>query len=523
MYSITAKIFAIVLVFIFIFSSFTAISAININVEESVDNKDIKSFNTDNPVEKWAVVILMFPQGFEQLNYTINTLCSHGWRRDHIKYICNDNMTKQELIDAISWLDEKEDKNDISFIYLFAHGGRGRFVLSDGTMHYRRLNRELNKLDSDGIFLLLGPCHSGTAIPYLERKGRVIITSCRKNEINFGFHYSETYGLEGIADNIGNNDGKVSAEELYGYISMVPLGSGEYEQQPQISDRYQGELNLVDVNDDDRKVDQKQVIYDWLTYPLKIDNNTNIAQSFIPNSSKLTRIKLILSRDKFSNCEFKVAIKKHILGPDLTNISINLSDIPADIQKLTEFDIPDLNVIPGEKYYIICSAPEANSNSNICLKTMSKEVYPYGDMYVSNDAGFTWSYHHDHKDLFFITYDDKKLPLEVKIKKPRKAVYIHDKEIISFPKPLIFGNLTFEVTINESDGSILDHVYFYVDGERVKIDDKAPFAYTWNGYSPFIYRFKHNLKVEVKDIYGRTISKTITVWRFPNFFINLCI
>lgn len=501
----------LIIICMFILTNLPASTTTGINLKECFtppEGRINTILNEENPVEFWGVIIGIFPDELYIINYFINLLCNHGWNESHIKIFVDSNLTKQDVIDALEWLDQKEDSNDVSFIFIDFHGIPGKFKTADGYMTYLRLNRAINKLESQGILIFLTPCYSGSAIPYLKKNGRIIITPCSSKETSAGYGNLELYGLEGIADNLGNNNGKISVEELFRYIKMVPLFS---DQHPQISDKYPGELELVDVDVDDRRVDQKQVGFDYETFPDAITQEYFMAQSFITNASTLTKVKLVVvSSDDFVY-EIKVAIKKDLLGPDLTSAYVNSTHLINQFATLTEFDFPDLNVIPGEKYYIVCSIPDAPAHSWTSLKTLSRDGYADGALLVSEDSGQTWSYHWGHKDLFFIVYDNQDIPPFIEIKSPDNALYLNKRRIISFFKPIIFGDVYFEVEVNDPDDYNIC-VIFNLDGATKGWDSNPP--YTWTLNETTQSRFRHTVEIVVSDDEHKVYITEILIWRF---------
>jgi hypothetical protein len=362
----------------------------------------------DNEVEYWAVLVSMFAD-YERFSYYQDILCSHGWTKDHILLTVDNNtksFTKQDMINVLTWLDEKEDENDISLILISAHGSPTTFVLSDASMSYEELNSEINHLESEGICVILEPCYSGGAIPYLEKEGRVIITGCATDETCIGFRGGFEFGLEGIGDYIGGDDGLVSAEEIFDYISMIDL-MGRH---PQIADNYQGDLNLISLDTHDRSVDQKQTLFITDIFLLSFGSNRYLAQSFIPSSSILLKIKLGLRKITSTMSPIVISIRHELTGDDLTTAYVDGSQLYDGIDMVVEFDFPDIVVIPGETYYIICSAPDTEEYYYIAPQTINEDVYANGYLQLSHDSGATWFTDERYRDLFFITFESPLTP-----------------------------------------------------------------------------------------------------------------
>lgn len=132
-------------------------------------------------------------------------------------------------------------------------------------------------------------------------------------------------------------------------------------------------------------------------------------------------------------------------------------------------------------------------------------------MYISRDSGGTWSYDDDHKDLFFITYDDRNLPPEIRITKPDKALYVNDKKILPWFSPFIVGNINIDVKASDPEEKI-SYIEFYIDDEFRTYDTDPPYCWTWDNRTPF--RFRHTIKVIAYDEIGKSGRDEISVWRF---------
>jgi len=484
----------------------------------TIGANSINTLNREDPVEYWGVFLHHGYGDYSPDLRMYEVMCKNGFQEDHIKLVFDDNLTWNELIDAIDWLDKREDSNDICFIQLDCHGGIGIFSLKDGHKHYEDLNIEINKLESEGIFILLNPCYAGSALPILEKKGRIIISKCASNETNSGIGQSERHGLDGIADYVGDNNGIVTAEELFEYMCMIAS-----DQNPQMSDNYPGDLKLLTIDNEQRRVDQKQVLYDYELFPYVLGNKrTYIAQSFVPNSTKLTKVKLIINTGKDRDFDFKLEIKKDLNGLKLTTTSINLSNIPVHNRVLIEFDFPDINVITGEKYYIVCHCPNAPDNAWVWLRTMSEDVYSNGKLFVSENSGESWSDNIEdsmnpdkkHKELFFITYDDKAFLIDAEIIKPKNALYIKNNTIISFFKPVIIGDIDIEINANEHKA--VKYIELYIDGKLRENGTLGPnqsnFIWLWERDS--LIRHRHTIKVIAYDAEGKSATDEIDVLRF---------
>lgn len=364
-------------------------------------SQQIYSDNT----EYWGIIINLFDDDAnrEDSLYLKELLCSHGWEENHLNVSINSNITKQDVVNLISWLDEREDENDISLIFINSHGGHRSMHLYQGVMYYSELNDEVNKLESKGIHIALGQCHSGGAIPYLQNGGRVIITACAVNETSIGFgNGNYQLALAGLGDYYGNNNGYVSAEEIFNYINVNPFDG----RHPQISDEYSGELNLLSLSPSDRRVDQQQLSF---SHNVGLGGQYLKAQSFKPSSALLSKIKICVYKWPSVVSPLKLSIRQNLSGDDLVSTSIYGTHLLNFTDYLLEFDFPDINTNPGQTYYIVLSAPDAYPTT-YGLKSQQKDEYNEGELYSSTDDGLSWEQYEHSSDLLFITYNNENLP-----------------------------------------------------------------------------------------------------------------
>lgn len=219
------------------------------------------------------------------------TLLSYDvWHEDNIKKIKAEEATLPNILKGLVWLDEKEDQNDISLVFITTHGFPLKFDIPpfdesdnmdealipyegfDDTTKYLwddLLNQYLNNLESKGICLIVESCYSGgfndnpkriysrdkTLETYnsrswiqgfssdLSSKGRVVLMSSEEDELSYGCYFTQFLidGLNGLADK--NNDGVITAEEAFYYSK--PLVENIGLQHPTILDLYNGELGLT--------------------------------------------------------------------------------------------------------------------------------------------------------------------------------------------------------------------------------------------------------------------------------------
>jgi hypothetical protein len=96
------------------------------------------SYVESSSEDGWAVLLEMnyFPEGWSDLPVDfINSkrlqtaLVSLGWQEDHI-YVVNGDLTTTVVLEAVEWLKNNSDADDVSVLYIFTHGVWMRNVLS---------------------------------------------------------------------------------------------------------------------------------------------------------------------------------------------------------------------------------------------------------------------------------------------------------------------------------------------------------------------------------------------------------
>lgn len=170
-------------------------------------------------------------------------LSSENWKEENIKFLLNENATKENIHDAIvGWLDDKENESDTVLIYYADHGwkmpldkrryGHAYVFTHNATDHYfgddkisdKEFDSWVDELDSKHIVMILDHCYSGRMFA-LRQLGRTILAAggkylfCPANwsdQLKSSiFTYYLLEGLDGVADL--DNDGWITAKELFRY------------------------------------------------------------------------------------------------------------------------------------------------------------------------------------------------------------------------------------------------------------------------------------------------------------------
>ena len=167
------------------------------------------------------------------------------------------------------------------------------------------------------------------------------------------------------------------------------------------------------INSEDEIVDQYQLAAnetDMIIY--------GSAQSFVPNASTLSKIKLKLIRSlyyddylekNYTEYPLNVSIRRSSLDSEnLTTASKNVStEFKKCLADWVEFDFSDIKVIPNDEQYFIvieCDSEVAFYQWANIYEPM-KDYYPKGEAYERNPSG-GWYYHFTN-DLCFITYESE--------------------------------------------------------------------------------------------------------------------
>jgi hypothetical protein len=272
--------------------------------------------------------------------------------------------------------------------------------------------------------IVINACYSGSAIPYLHDEDRIIITSSPADKPSY--QYFNSFLSRGINDfdfadyaiGIGDKNGVVSVEELFEYYI------GEFHPnvypQPRIDDNYPGQLHLVFKNWSEGIIDQ--IPDDTFRYNgsfnigMISENSSHFAaaQSFVPNKDILTVIKLKAGSRIFESSEnpdnLKVSIRLNLTGEDLSSATLNCSQIRDFHNNYIVFDIPDLNVTSGKKYYIVCQTQPSPGIEWYPYYWLGRKsnIYNEGECYISENDGDTWSLSNDYNDLIFAIYGKSK-------------------------------------------------------------------------------------------------------------------
>lgn len=148
--------------------------------------------------EYWAVLIGIndyrgdtsdLPWSVNEITCFKNTLLSSGnWKEDHIQVLLNYNATKENITNAIEWLDAHEDSNDVSIFYFVGHGSTDSdhqyLVVYNAKISDEELKDQCDMLEGH-VVVIIDSCYSGGFIEELKDRKRVVLTACGKEEFTY--------------------------------------------------------------------------------------------------------------------------------------------------------------------------------------------------------------------------------------------------------------------------------------------------------------------------------------------------
>jgi len=248
-----------------------------------------KVYAESNPVEYWAVIIgvadylyfdstTLFPKpvkGYDLVYSDDDAIefadqLSSIWGADHIKLLVDSQATKSSIQDAITgWLDSKEEANDVVLFYFSGHGqqnSNSEYVIWPYNTSINSDNNEIQDgmldswlrcLESSQQIIIIDSCNSGGFIEELYNYGRVVLTSCRKDEDSYEKttlgHSIFTYFLLDAfnkLDNVDdNNDSSISIQEVFNWVELKTVSFAKtrsQSQNPKICDCNYEQIRLMD-------------------------------------------------------------------------------------------------------------------------------------------------------------------------------------------------------------------------------------------------------------------------------------
>lgn len=134
-----------------------------------------------------------------------------------------------------------------------------------------------------------------------------------------------------------------------------------------------------------------------------------IAQGFIPSLETLTKVEVKLFKGGNPTSPIIISIRNSLSGSDLTSVSIDGS-LVSEYSKWIDFNFPDINVTPGNEYYIVCRSSGGSMINYYCAVFDINNPYGGGEAWGSINYGANWELIEDYypqypePDACFKTY-----------------------------------------------------------------------------------------------------------------------
>jgi hypothetical protein len=208
------------------------------SVEDSFVKRNLAETTYNASVDGWAVLLEMneFPEGLSDLPVEfINSermqtvLLSLGWQSDHM-YIIRDNLTISVVKEAVEWLINNTDCDDIGLLYIFTHGGWMRNLLWNDWFP-----DEWEKLDTPKKILIVDTCSAEEFIEPIKNdlSSHISLACCSANEVSWAgleeeglpiigsvWNYYFTNALCNSSADLDSN-GFVSIEEAFNFSTPL--------------------------------------------------------------------------------------------------------------------------------------------------------------------------------------------------------------------------------------------------------------------------------------------------------------
>jgi hypothetical protein len=228
---------SIVIIILFLASIAYTVTKISGTEELVKDNLVEAAFSTS--VDGWAVLLEMneFPEGWSDLpvefinSERIQTaLLSLGWQNDHL-YKVYDNLAMSVVQEAVEWLVNNTDSDDIALLYIFTHGTWMSNILLWNDwfpIEWEKLNTSRKILMVDTCFAerFIEPVRNGTS-PHIS------LACCSEDEVSCAGLEEEGLPIIGSVWNYYftnalcnssadfDNDGFVSIEEAFNFSTPL--------------------------------------------------------------------------------------------------------------------------------------------------------------------------------------------------------------------------------------------------------------------------------------------------------------
>ncbi|MDH5733576.1 MAG: right-handed parallel beta-helix repeat-containing protein [Candidatus Bathyarchaeota archaeon] len=187
----------------------------------------------------WAVLLEMndFPQGWSDLHVDFinserlqTTLLNLGWQKNHIQ-VTRNNLTISVVQNAVEWLANNTDSEDVALLYIFTHGQWMRTHLQWNTW----FPTEWKKLDVSKKILMVDTCFAEEFTEQVNNdlSPHISLACCSKNEVSWAgleeeglpiigsiWNYYFTNALGNPSADVDSN-GLISIEEAFNHSKSL--------------------------------------------------------------------------------------------------------------------------------------------------------------------------------------------------------------------------------------------------------------------------------------------------------------
>jgi hypothetical protein len=190
-------------------------------------------------VEGWATILEMnnfpagwtsFPIDFKNSEMLANALKQLGWQTDHM-YVKQDNLTEQNVKEAVDWLVNNTSPGDVALFYIFTHGNWMSRIIQWTDW----FPSEWQKVNTSRRLLMIDTCGAGNYIDQVryDPNQHISLAHCGGDELGWAgipeeglpiigsvWDYYFTNALcNSTADSDGN--GFVSVEEAFNFSTPL--------------------------------------------------------------------------------------------------------------------------------------------------------------------------------------------------------------------------------------------------------------------------------------------------------------
>lgn len=201
------------------------------------------------------------------------------------------------------------------------------------------------------------------------------------------------------------------------------------------------------------------------------------AQSFIPTKNILTKVQLLLKLvgepDDITPIELSISDElpdnEYDNSNFLTTVSVNSNKINYTA-KWIDFDFEDIQITPGDTYYIILRTEGGSHDTGVFYEWLYGRwtEYTNGRLYITYDECQNWQETAEDDDFTFKTWGYDPPRIEKKVQDPLTGNWVDEAYVLGFHE-----NLNFSITIfNDNDDDD--------DFKNLVVVDELPNFLTYN-------------------------------------------